>query len=437
MTGAPAQLAIAIGSVLALLGLMGLVRHLARRRGLSAELQRKLVHVGTGCYAMVLPYLFSDRWPVYFLLGLTLVVMILLRLPGVARGGIGETLHGVERRSYGDLLLALAVGVVFLISGGVPILYVLPLAVLTLSDAAAALTGTHYGTRFFPVEAGQKSVEGSITFFMVTLIVAMICLLLLSDVPRANVVLVALIVAGFATLIEADSWRGFDNFFLPAGLSVFLIAHIYSPPAELIRIMLVFCVAIWVARWVAPGLGVNRHAARVYVIAGFLLISATAPSNTVLPLMIFVAQAYASRVRPCNSAFPELDCVAAVALFSFGWLASENITHFNALVYFKLTALGMAAGFVFLTLPGAGLRRAVVAGVAIPGLILTYGWQVRGAIDGALPLSLAAMALVAAPVLARPAWFDSARALKLTLIALILPLLAWGLALWQASEVPT
>ena len=71
---AAAQVALALASVAVLLGVMALVRRLAARWHLSAEVQRKLVHIATGLYALVLPWLFWDRWPVYMLIGLTLAV---------------------------------------------------------------------------------------------------------------------------------------------------------------------------------------------------------------------------------------------------------------------------------------------------------------------------------------------------------------------------
>jgi hypothetical protein len=97
------QITLALGSVGVLLGLMAGVRRMARRLEIGAEVQRKLIHVATGLYALSLPWLFPDRWPVYVLIGVTLVVMLVLRLPN---SRLGKTLHGVERQSYGDLLLA-------------------------------------------------------------------------------------------------------------------------------------------------------------------------------------------------------------------------------------------------------------------------------------------------------------------------------------------
>lgn len=420
------QIALAVGSVIVLLGLMAVVKHNATTYGLSPEVQRKLVHIGTGCYALTLPWLFPDRWPVYMLIGLTLGVMAVLRMPRFAKGGIGATLHAVERRSYGDLLLALAVGVVFLLADGRLILYVLPIAVLTLSDAAAALTGSRYGTRFFQIEDGQKSVEGSVAFFMITLIVAMVCLLLLSDVPRANVILLAVIVAGFGTLVEADSWRGFDNFFLPAGLMVFLEARMTSDPATLVTIMLVFSAAIWIALRSAPLLGLTGHAARVYVIAAFLLVSVVAPPFAVLPVLVFVTHAISCRIRPCKAVYPELDCVAALALLSFAWLASEKITGNNGLHYYSLTAMGMSVSFMALIV--AGLSPAVRFGsVALSGAVLVWLYHGLMGDDGGSLIWFALGSAVFAAVLPLmgAGWFQTARAGKIACLAVVLPLVAY------------
>jgi len=201
---------------------MGVVKRLARSFDLGAEMQRKLVHICTGLYALTLPWLFPDRWPIYMLLALTLGVMLCLRIPRIANAGIGSTLHGVERQSYGDIFLALAVGLCLFFAEDQLYLYVLPIAVLTLADAAAALAGTSYGKRFFRVEDGQKSLEGCVVFFGVTLLLAIICLMLMTPFAPINIILLALMVAGFGTLVEAVSWRGFDNLFLPLGILVFL-----------------------------------------------------------------------------------------------------------------------------------------------------------------------------------------------------------------------
>lgn len=430
----PLQIAIAFASIAVLLGLMAVVKRLASAHDIPAEVQRKLVHIGTGLYALTLPWLFTDRWPVFMLVALTLVVMVILRMPVFSKGGIGETLHGVERQSYGDILLALAVGTVFLLAEGSAILYILPIATLTLADAAAALTGSHYGRKFFTVEGGQKSIEGSTAFFMITLVIAMVCLLLLSDVSRPNVILLAVMVAAFGTLVEADSWRGFDNFFLPAGLLIFLQSHMNSPWQDLVALMGMFMVAIVIFLRIAPRFGITKHAARVYIISIFLLISVTALQNTVLPLLVFVMHAIAHRLNPCKAAYPALDIVASVALASFGWLAIGLVAEANALMYYGLMSIGLCVGLVVVGLGHAALWVRVGTGLAL-GLALLgiYSVLMRynpGFVQWPGDMKLTGAMAVGLMVLVGSIWptvFDSHRAAKLTILALVVPGLGYGI----------
>ena len=432
------QLAIAIGSVLTFVGLLALVRWQAKAMGFSAEVQRKLVHISTGLFALTYPWLFPDRWPVFLLLGACIVVLILLRLPGLQSGGLGDTLHAVERRSYGDFLLAIAIGTVFLLADGRAVLYVLPLAILTLSDAAAALTGSAYGRKFFAVEDGVKSIEGSVTFFVTSFCLSMIFLLLLSDTPRVNVITLAAIVAAFGTLVEADSWRGFDNFFVPAGLMVFLEGHLDTEPMQLFGIMAGFGAAIWIALALAPRLKISAHTARVYVIAGFLLLSVVDPAYAVLPLLVFVAHGVACRLNPCDAKHPELDVVAAVALLSFFWLVLGRSTNvFNIEVY-GLTSLAMAVSFVTLAaVPrgiGAALALGAVASIAGAGLFELLHHTIDR--PDALTASWAAISLAAVLAVVIPAmWsakFHSDRTLRVTGLALVVPL---GLYIFQSGGI--
>lgn len=429
---AGAQILMALASVAAAVGLMALVRTRAKAAGWSAEVQRKLVHIGTGLYAMTLPWLFPDRWPVLLLLGLTIAVMLVLRLPRF-RAGVGAALHSVERTSYGDLLLALAVGTVFLLAD-TPVLYVLPLAILTLSDAAAALTGSTYGRRFFTVEDDRKSVEGSVAFFMTSFLLAMICLLVLSDTPRVNVIFLGAIVAAFGTLVEADSWRGFDNFFLPAGLMIFLQGNLYSPPGQVFLIMLAFLFAIWAAVKICPRLGVPAHTARVYVTAAFLLLSVVSLAHAVLPLLVFAAHAFCQRRNPDDAGHPALDGVAAVALMSFFWLVLGRSSGAFNLELFGLTALSMGVAFVTLAFTGSGRVQAMLAGAlaSLAGGVLHAVLTVPevalpNAMRVSLPVLVAACALAVLVPTLRPVWFASWRAARVAGLALAVPLVAFAL----------
>ncbi len=426
---APLQVIIAFGSVAVLLGLMQVVRQLATKWDINAELQRKLVHVGTGLYAMILPWLFTDRWPVYMLVGVTLLVMLVLRLPN---SRLGATLHGVERQSYGDLLLAISVGLCLFLAEDQLFLYVLPMAVLTLADAAAALTGSTYGTRIFRVEDGEKSIEGSVVFFIMTLLISIICLMLMTPFAPANIIVISLMVAAFGTLVEAVSWRGFDNFFLPIGLLIFLSVHAARPLGELVLLAVTFALSIIAFKTIAPKIGLTYHAARVYVTTVFLLLAVTAFQNAIAPILVLAAHAWSRGAAPSQSKYPDLDIVAGLAFVSFGWLALGNATGANAISFYGITALGMMTGLCaialntarakvrILTLIAVGLTCVAVRALAIQLNPAPTYW------NGPMwPLLIGCIAVMGITPLTIPHFFGHKRVTKIVILSLTIPLITY------------
>lgn len=401
------------------------LKRLAQRHAWPAELQRKIIHIGTGLFAMALPWLFADDWPIYVILGLAMGVMAVLRLPMVRQRGLGTALHGVKRRSYGDVLLAISVGLCLQFSEREPILYLLPLAVLTLGDAAAALAGSAYGRRFFAVEGGHKSFEGSTIFFLVTMLLAMICLLLLTDVPRAQVILLAVLVSAFATLVEADSWRGYDNLFLPMGVLIFLAANLQSPAGILLAQAMGLLGALLIFHALAARLGLSGHGARVYVVAAFLIGAVTAPQNAALPVLMLALHPLARSLTPSTEEYPDLDIVAALAIVSFGFLLMGRVVGPTALSFYGIAMGGMALALAALASagqPGAwawrGLALALVAGL----WALALGWnpaQVSAWHGPLWPVALGLWALCLALPSLQPGVFAAARSAKIAGLAAV------------------
>ena len=415
-----AQIALALASVGILIGLIAVVRFLAQWHGWPAELLRMLVHIGTGCYALALPWLFVEDWPIYLLLGLALIVMTGLRF---SKGGLGGALHSVERNSYGDYLLAVAIGAVLLLSERDMLLYALPLAVLALSDAAAALAGSTYGRRFYTVEAGRKSFEGSAIFFLVTLVIAMSVLILTQAHTGPETLLLALRVAVCGTQFEADSWRGFDNLFLPLGLLIILMVHRDSPVETLLALALVYSAALVMVPLLSGALGVSGHVTRVYLGAFFLILSVIEWSNAVLPGCVLVAHLMVRRIAPSEDPLPELDVVAGLALISFGWLVLGFAMGPNALAFYAMTCAGLAAALVALGTPFWG----VIAGVFLVGIYAVFV-PLSGQAVGAflVPLSAVSVVILVSISALHPAMFSRLRVLKLGLLALVVPLGAYG-----------
>lgn len=422
------QIILALGSVGVLVGVMALIRQLAPLIGISPEMQRKLIHVFTGIYALSWPWLFPDRWPAYMLVGVTLVVLVVLRLPKTAKG-VGAALHGVDRRSYGDILLAISVGLCLFLAGEDQLyLYVLPIAVLTFADAAAALVGTHYGRRRFKVEDGTKSVEGCVTFFMVTLVIALITLLALTGLPPVKIIVISLILAFFGALVEAASWRGFDNLFLPLGLLIVLNDAVNSTLPQLGVLAGLFAVTLIAFRILSERLGIGLHVSRVYVTMIFVLLSATSYPNALTPILVLATHLWARRANPGEDRFPDLDIVAALTLASLGWLALGRAFGANAISFYGMTAMGMAAALSAIALmrrPPQG--RIIGMALVIAALCMIRFWVVsvnppiqnwNGAMWGGVVATLLVSSL---PVAIWPDLFRRDRVTRVTLLALMVP----------------
>lgn len=429
---APLQIAIALLSVAVLLGLMALVRRLSRAYQIGPELQRKLVHIGTGLYALTLPWLFPDRWPVYLLVAVTLIVMLILRIPTIATTGLGATLHSVERQSWGDVMLAIAVGMCLFLSQGEAWLYVLPIAVLTLADAAAALAGSSYGRKFFVVEDGQKSIEGSVVFFTLTFLISLVCMMLMTPLPPVNMLLIAAMVAGFGTMVEATSWQGFDNLFLPVGLLIFLTTHADKPPVALALLALGFALSVIAFLSMAESLGLSRHSARVYVIAVFLLLAVTTIQNALIPILVLFVHAWSRSINPGTGRFPDLDIVASIALISFGSLVLGQAMGYSAVSFYVVTMMGLCTGLGALALafrPDSERLAGLISIMA--GLCLLRLWSLdanppqanwAGSFWAVTLSSLGVCALI--PSLFTRQFRDQ-RIRKLSILSLILPLSAY------------
>ena len=438
MTLSPALSALAIpGSVALILAGMWLVSRLAKCWGWSAEIQRKLVHVTTGLFAMALPWLLPSPALVYGLLAATLVVMMVLRLPSIAKGSVGRVVHGVERSSWGDVMFVFAVATLYFSSGEAssPVLYLLPLAILTVSDAAAAVAGSAYGRMHYVVEDSQKSVEGSLVFFMITWILAMSFLLLLSDVPRATVVLLSFIAAAFATLLEADSWRGFDNYFVPVGVLLLLATNLDSSSLTLVLLAAGFIAGFaFIHGYGRPLLGLSAHTSRAYTAGLFMISAVTVWPNMILPALALVAQTFARRFNPSDSRHPDAALLGGSALgvsaISFYSIACAAIALQCAMLALADRSLAIRLG----SLAVGGL--ALIGGLFILTALHQGQLGVMAQLEAPMlmgPLIITSLAVAAVVSTAFPAFYRTARYAKVGVVGALIPYGAF-VALFLAQE---
>lgn len=211
-------------AVFTVLGLsMVALRRAQLRRRLNAEEARKGVHVTMSAVALSLPWLFDAVWPVVTLATLAVGAMVAVRVVPALRDDLGAVLHQVERPSVGDLCFPVAICILYVLTASSPVLYAIPILLLGLADPAAALIGARHGLSPYATEEGHKSREGSVAFAFIAFLCVHVPLLVFTPIGRAESLWIAAIVAVLATIVEAVSWRGLDNLFVPVGAYAILI----------------------------------------------------------------------------------------------------------------------------------------------------------------------------------------------------------------------
>ena len=210
----PATLAIAaiLGALLVMLALLGSRRAEAL---LAPEVRRKLLHIAMGCVTLFLPFIFDDAADVWWLAGLALGILMIIRSVGRVKARIGGAIHTIGRNSFGELCFPLGVATLFTLAGNDYLLYLVPMLILTFGDSLAALVGIYHGRQRYRTLDGYRTIEGSATLFGVSLLCVFLPYGFGGTVDLAPLLLAAINLALLVTLVEAITWRGIDNFVLP------------------------------------------------------------------------------------------------------------------------------------------------------------------------------------------------------------------------------
>lgn len=310
----------------------------------SQEATRKFVHFTGGIVSLSFAYVFSSHWTV---LGLGFVFMTLMTT--TKKLGMLQSVHGIKRKSSGDILHPLAIYLTFYITSYMekPYFYLISIAVLSVSDALAALIGISYGFKVYNVEEENKSIEGSFIFLLSTFLIVHLGLLLLTSVGRMECVLSALLISVLVTCFEAISLGGADNIFIPFG-TLFIIMKITTKPIPEIIMQLCSIGMIFLTTYLFGNIsGRLGHSGIIGVaLAGYAAWSLVSP-EWYIPVLICTilmslfdlflempgSQDERLRVRPIFYMF----------IVSFGWICGANFNLSNYQLFFIPYVVSFAA----------------------------------------------------------------------------------------------
>jgi phytol kinase len=139
-----------------------------------------------------------------------------VRYVPVLRRHFGSVLHGVRRRSLGEIYFAVSIACLLLLTQDEPVLFVIPILILTLADSIAAIAGKVLPIGPLNGLARGKTMTGCAAFFAVAFIVSFGLLGLLTDLQAVHAIALAATLAATTCVVEAISRRGIDNLAVPA-----------------------------------------------------------------------------------------------------------------------------------------------------------------------------------------------------------------------------
>jgi phytol kinase len=185
-----------------------------RRARLSAEVPRKVVHIGSAVLAAGLAFILDPAEIVVLGLGFALFMLISRRF------GLLPSVHGVARSTRGEIFFPLGVAALALVAHD-RAQFVYGVLVLGLADGLAGVIGERYGRRRLSLAGSEKSVEGSATFFVVAAVIGTAALLAAGS-PPATALAVAVLAAGVLTGVELSLRGGLDNLCVPVAAALLL-----------------------------------------------------------------------------------------------------------------------------------------------------------------------------------------------------------------------
>jgi len=190
---------------------LGIAEGLRRAFRLPVAFTRKVVHISVGMWAWGTAALFTNKW---FAI-IPPAAFIVLNYVSYRRN-LFTAMESADKSNLGTVYFPLAFLAIILlffdVNKGFMVAALMP---MTWGDAFAATIGRRYGRRHYIIFGARRSIEGSITMLLCSLISVFATLFAFGASPDAAFS-ASLILALLATLAEAISPFGLDNLLVPA-----------------------------------------------------------------------------------------------------------------------------------------------------------------------------------------------------------------------------
>ena len=184
------------------------------------EVSRKFLHIMVGNMIFAMPF-FADPWTMVWFLTLPITVALFFLTeysPIKIENSVTESGHALGLFFYAAIWT-------ILIAIFSKQLWIVALAIVPMvyGDGFAALIGQKFGKIKYTVFGGTKSLEGSLTMFVITTVMSVFVWMVFTSIgypmPEFNLVYI-IAISAVATVCEAISYGGIDNLTVPAMTSI-------------------------------------------------------------------------------------------------------------------------------------------------------------------------------------------------------------------------
>jgi hypothetical protein len=180
-------------------------------------------------------------------------------------------------------------------------------------------------------------------FVVTAWLLSLIALLLFSQVSRTEAIVLAFITASFGALLEAASWRGLDNLFIPLGLYFMLANLMPRGLGVLLGASVAFLAVLLMLLVLTRRRPETRHVAAAGATLFFCIAMFSGPVSLLAPLAAVAAYLLILRERGWVDPSDALSLVLSILALALAFFAVSDLARIDTIFAFNVTFAALAA----------------------------------------------------------------------------------------------
>lgn len=277
----------------------GTTEILSRNGNLEKNTGRKVLHIVAGTLVSFLPF-FIKSSTTLLVIGFTVLILLYYLVSKNKLTGIDD----LERKSWGIVYFPVSfILLILFFIPDKPEIFTLGFLIMTFSDSLASIFGKKIKSEEYHLTRDKKSVAGSVTFFLVSVIILSLFILFGNGTPdhKYNPLFVfsfVLIIAFIATLLEGLSSAGLDNLTVPVGVAFLANIFLSSPlPGIEVSLLTGFCASLLVGALSLKFRFLTKDGAAGAIILGTFVFGFGGLQWTIPVLSFFILSSILSKIR--------------------------------------------------------------------------------------------------------------------------------------------